>query len=930
MTLRQALAGLLLVAGGAAAQLESDEDRALLGELREVFRRGGSWSAQQELEAYLADFPASAEARALAAQAAFARGQLDAARAHLDAIGPESLPRLRAALLAREGRHEDLLRLARSGALRGLLGERLAVEALDALGRRSEALAASARATAAVDDRQLDGHELLELARLLLFQRRFDLANQALVFADAELNGRRGPSAKLVEFDVPLLLGEVYAETRQSSQGGGDPTLAVLNEVLAVDAGHVEALVTKARVYLYGMNGRAAEAALARALSRDPGHPGALLLLARTRLLDRRVGAALALAEQVLARDPRHREALAVRAVALVVGARPGAEAGQQAFATAHPESGALHALLGEVLQSHYRFEESIPALERALVLSPEDERPLPLLAQSLAHVGRETEARAALQEHLRRSPWPYPWRHNMLAVLAELAAATETTSGEAPVLRLRLPPADADVLGGPLADRLRAAERDLSARWGVDLPDEVLVEVFSRQGDFSVRTVGFEGFLALGACFGRVVTLVSPLSELRGHFQWEQTAVHEFAHVVTLALSRQRVPRWLTEGVSVVEEKRAHPAWARELEREVLDARANGLVPPIERLDETFRDGSTVLLGYYLGSLVCELVERDFGFPALRALVAAYGEGLDTPAAVRAALGVDVDELDRRLEVYLEEVVAARAVVRPRWNEDGRARLRRRALDGDSEAWLDLASACLAAGLRTDADAALAAHAAAHGECPAAQRVLAERDVRDGRPDRARERLAEWVAHGQVDADGLLLHARLLDRAGEAHAARETLWRALELYPGDVGEGGAAVELARSIDAAEQPEEWRRLLEHVIAHDERAFEARVQLARTAAEQGDHERAAKLYREALGIDPCRPELRMALAEALSALDRPEEAAEQWRLVLALREEHVPGEAASAHDLPGFVPKGGEATLPDWQARARRALSGASP
>ena len=39
------------------------------------------------------------------------------------------------------------------------------------------------------------------------------------------------------------------------------------------------------------------------------------------------------------------------------------------------------------------------------------------------------------------------------------------------------------------------------------------------------------------------------------------------------LGLSRHRLPRWLSEGVSVWEEKRIHPSWARELERDVLNA---------------------------------------------------------------------------------------------------------------------------------------------------------------------------------------------------------------------------------------------------------------------------------------------------------------------------------------------------------------------
>ena len=73
---------------------------------------------------------------------------------------------------------------------------------------------------------------------------------------------------------------------------------------------------------------------------------------------------------------------------------------------------------------------------------------------------------------------------------------------------------------------------------------------MFPKHDDFAVRTVGLPGMIgALGACFGRVVTLDSPKARPPGDFNWAPTLWHELAHVITLQLSKQRVPRWLTEG---------------------------------------------------------------------------------------------------------------------------------------------------------------------------------------------------------------------------------------------------------------------------------------------------------------------------------------------------------------------------------------------
>ena len=88
-----------------------------------------------------------------------------------------------------------------------------------------------------------------------------------------------------------------------------------------------------------------------------------------------------------------------------------------------------------------------------------------------------------------------------------------------------------------------------------------ILIEMFPKHDDFAVRTVGLPGMIgALGACFGRVVTLDSPKARPPGDFNWAPTLWHELAHVMTLQLSKQRVPRWLTEGISTYEEKLGSP----------------------------------------------------------------------------------------------------------------------------------------------------------------------------------------------------------------------------------------------------------------------------------------------------------------------------------------------------------------------------------
>ena len=63
------------------------------------------------------------------------------------------------------------------------------------------------------------------------------------------------------------------------------------------------------------------------------------------------------------------------------------------------------------------------------------------------------------------------------------------------------------------------------------------------------------------------------------GEFNWGSTAWHELAHTFTLGLSQYRAPRWFSEGLSVLEERRARPAWGADASVEFLAAyrRADG-----------------------------------------------------------------------------------------------------------------------------------------------------------------------------------------------------------------------------------------------------------------------------------------------------------------------------------------------------------------
>jgi tetratricopeptide (TPR) repeat protein len=131
-------------------------------------------------------------------------------------------------------------------------------------------------------------------------------------------------------------------------------------------------------------------------------------------------------------------------------------------------------------------------------------------------------------------------------------------------------------------------------------------------------------------------------------------------AHVFTMQLSKYRVPRWLTEGISVYEEGLVRPEWARDSELGFARAYAGGKVPTLAELNSGFTRPDTIELAYFQASLVVSLIVQQHGHAALNAMLRAYGDGADTEAALRKATGSGSAELQRAFDAMLTQRYSA------------------------------------------------------------------------------------------------------------------------------------------------------------------------------------------------------------------------------------------------------------------------------
>jgi tetratricopeptide (TPR) repeat protein len=204
----------------------------------------------------------------------------------------------------------------------------------------------------------------------------------------------------------------------------------------------------------------------------------------------------------------------------------------------------------------------------------------------------------------------------------------------------VRMTPREAELYGPRVLELLEEARGRLCAKYEPQLTWPVLVEIFHEQKDFAVRTFGMpENHGFLGVCFGPVITANSPASRPGQRFNWEAMLWHEFCHVITLQISRNKMPRWLSEGISVYEERQANPAWGERLVPRYREMILEGELAPVSRLSAAFlapRSAVHLQFAYYQSSLVVQFLAERYGFKALTAILRDLGEGLGINEAIQ------------------------------------------------------------------------------------------------------------------------------------------------------------------------------------------------------------------------------------------------------------------------------------------------------
>jgi tetratricopeptide (TPR) repeat protein len=154
-----------------------------------------------------------------------------------------------------------------------------------------------------------------------------------------------------------------------------------------------------------------------------------------------------------------------------------------------------------------------------------------------------------------------------------------------------------------------------------------------------------------------------SPGSITAAKSNWEATLWHEYCHVITLTATKNKMPRWLSEGISVYEEKQRQANWGQEMNPDyrkmILEENA---LTPVGDMSQAFfqaKDSMAVMFAYYQSMLVVEHLVETYGLEKLRAILADLGEGALVNDAI-ARHTVPMEEFETSFALFATKLAEA------------------------------------------------------------------------------------------------------------------------------------------------------------------------------------------------------------------------------------------------------------------------------
>ena len=510
---------------------------------------------------------------------------------------------------------------------------------------------------------------------------------------------------------------------------------------------------------------------------------------------------------------------------------------------------------LGNVADSfgnNYLFDEAVEFARAAIAVDPQYWQGYTLLGSNLIRLGEEEEGKANLEIGYENDPFNV-LTSNMLKVFDTLETYTTLESEH---FKVHMSENDADVLWPYLEPLLEESWVTLTAKYGFEPEGPILIEVFEKSEDFAVRSVGLPDIGPLvGICFGKVITLISP-DTLSAN--WQEIVWHEFMHVITLQMTGNRMPRWLSEGISVYEEREGRPYWGRSQGLDLVRASEQDKLLHVADLNSGFsgaQDSADLGFAYFQAYLVVDFIADEYGFEKLVELVDQY-----------AFIKEEEERFDEVFDQNLEQFDAA------------------------FRGWIDRRVAEINVYVHTE-DLPDEGDGHGHGVRENSSAILAELYNNVSLKQHMRARIEE----NDRDFQAYLQLGIVLFKEESFFEAKQYLNQAYELLPSYTGYPSPPLVLSQIYEQEGNREAQLQQLELLLQNLQHDYASAIILAEAALEESNFERAEYYIDRAIQVDPYKADVHQLKASYAETIGDSQLAVTEYEVLLKL-EINDPAEA----------------------------------
>lgn len=609
-------------------------------------------------------------------------------------------------------------------------------------------------------------------------------------------------------------------------------------DALDINGRYVPALVGIARVV-------GDERALQRALAINPNSVIAMEAYGQLLLMASREEDAMDYFQRVLNINSESLKTLSVLAAQAALNQRDDEyeqyKAQVDAFSPNNPQ------FLGDIADTfgnNYLFTEAVEMARAAIESDPEYWQGYTLLGSNLIRLGEEEEGKANLEIGYENDPFNV-LTSNMLKVFDTLETYATLESEH---FKVHMSENDADILWPYLEPLLEESWDTLTAKYGYEPEGPILIEVFENSEDFAVRSVGLPDIGPLvGICFGKVVTLISP-DTLSAN--WQEIVWHEFMHVITLQMTNNRMPRWLSEGISVWEEREGRPYWGRSQGLDLVRAATEDKLLHVEDLNSGFsgaQNNADLGFAYFQSYLVVDYITEEYGFEKLVELIDQYGVVKEESVRFDEVFQLSLDQFNDGFRGWIDSrVQEINVFVHTEDVPD----------EGDGHGH----------GIRENSSAILA-------------ELYNNASLKQHMTSRIEENARDFQAHLQL---GIVLF-----KEEDFDQAKFHLTTAHDMLPSYTGYPSPALVLSQIYQRENNRPEQLRWLESLLENLQHDYESAIILAEDALATDNFERAEYYIDRAIQVDPYRSGVHELKARYATAIEDSALAVTEYEVLLKL-------------------------------------------